>query len=66
MKVTRLLKEEVMLAVMPNDVQKNRVIRATSVPNAMLDCASPTASNISIPYRIFNVIWYKPVKLDQN
>jgi hypothetical protein len=65
MKATRLHEEDVMFAAILNDVRRNEVIRATSVPNAMLDCASLTVSNISIPYREFNVILYKSVKLDQ-
>jgi len=65
MKASRLLKEDVMFAAILNGVRKNEVIHATSVPNAMLVCASPTVSKISISYRGFNVILYKSVKLDR-
>ncbi len=56
MKAIGLLKEDVMFAAILNGVQKNGVIRATSVS---------TASKISTPYRRFDVISRKPVKLDQ-
>ena len=65
MKANRLLKEDVMFAAILNDVLRNDVILATNVPNAMLVCASPTVSKISIPYKGFNVILYKYVKLDR-
>ena len=65
MKATRLPEEDIMFAGILNDVRKNEVIRATNVPNAMLDCVSRTVSKISIPYRGFSVILYKSVKLNR-
>lgn len=65
MKATRLSKEDVMFAAILNDVRRNEGIRATNVPNAMLDGVLPTVSKISIPYREFNVILYKSVNLDR-
>jgi hypothetical protein len=65
MKATKLLKEDIMFAAILNDVQKNGAIHATSVPNAIWDCALPTVLKIFILYRRSNIISYKTVKLNQ-
>jgi hypothetical protein len=64
-KAARLLEGDVMFASILNDVQKNGAIHATSVSNAMWDCALPTILKISMPYRRCNVISYKPVQMDK-